>query len=94
MRNQGIAGSNLDGRVALRSERSSIVFRGLACLVLGKAILLTGCGGSGTAGSDVPKTETEARFKGLQKLGEGHTQQALADAMKKAGVVEKKVKKR
>ena len=83
----------LDGRVALRSERSSIVFRGLACLVLGKAIFLTGCGGSGTAGSDVPKTEADARYQTLRKLGEGHTPEALADAMKKAGVVEKKNKR-
>ncbi len=75
------------------SKRSSIVFRGLACLVLGKAIFLTGCGGSGAAGSDVPKTETDARYQALRKLGEGHTQEALADAMKKAGVVQKKGKR-
>jgi len=42
----------------------------------------------------VPKTEADARYQSLRKLGEGHTPQALADAMKKAGVVEKKVKKR
>jgi len=78
----------------LRSERPSIVFRSLACLVLGKAIFLTGCGSSGNAGSDVPKTESDARYQALKKLGETHTPEALADAKKKAGVVEKKSRKR
>ncbi len=78
----------------MRSERTSIVFRGVSCFVLGKAIFLTGCGGSGNAGSDVPKTGADARYQSLRKLGEGHTPQALADAKKKAGVVDKKVGRR
>lgn len=77
----------------MRRERSSVVIWGLTCFVFGKAILLSGCG-SGSAGSDRPKTETEARYRSLKKLGEGHTLEALAEAKKKAGVVEKKPRKR
>jgi hypothetical protein len=74
----------------VRRSRLTIAFHALCCSVLSSVVLLSGCGGSGSAAAG-PKTEEEARYKSIRKLGEGYTKEALEEARKKA-VLEGKAK--
>jgi hypothetical protein len=67
---------------AVLKDRATICSRAFLCLFLGKAFLLSGCGGSDTA--QAVQAENEGRFKTLQKLGQSNTREAIADHKKKA----------
>jgi hypothetical protein len=74
----------------VRRGGSTIIKGVLSGLMLGNAILLGGCGGSSSTGAGVSvKTEEEARFKTLRKLGDSNTKQALSEMKKKAAAERK-----
>ncbi len=74
----------------MRRSRSTLPFRALCYPILGTILLLSGCGGSNSAAGG-PKTEEEARYASIRKLGEGYSKGAVAEARKKA-VLEGKAK--
>ncbi len=67
----------------MRRSRSTLASCALCCSVLGTVVLLSGCGGSGSAASG-PKTEAEARYESIKKVGGSYSKEAAAEAREKA----------